>query len=252
MKNRFENRKTLSFTNYEYVSLRCKDISAVEGKSDSMIIEEIIMGKRPPLVPRSETASSLVLRNYLDDDACTKILKEFFGVLSGRCISYIPKKEKVMVDVLHTHICFRSVAPIGESKMLIELIGINLKAIKDQLEHHMDITNSEIQKLSGHIDSPAAALAYSENSDHRYRLKTNIDFVNSLIDYFVNRNEFISYSAVTQLILTCWEYIKTNPATYSVLSMIAQIHPVTNIPENRYNLYENLLEACSEWDFQDV
>ena len=53
MKVRNDQRKTISLSQYEYVDLRIKDISAMEGITESVIIEEILLRKREPLFPAS-------------------------------------------------------------------------------------------------------------------------------------------------------------------------------------------------------
>ena len=249
MKSRYENRKTISLTRFEYVSLRCKDISELEGKSESAVIEEIIMGTRPALVPPSEQARELILRNYLDNDACTKIMKGFFDILTGRSITYVPDKERIMVECLHHHICSWSTQPREADKLTLELIGIQLKLIKQHLEHCLDIADDEMKKLSGQINTKESALAYLQYSDHKYKLTMEIDFANDLVDYFTKQQEYASYNTVSQLILGCWDFVKSIPATYSALSMIARLNPVANISANRYRLIENIFQASEDWDF---
>lgn len=249
MKSRYENRKTISLTRFEYVSLRCKDISELEGKSESAIIEEIIMGTRPALVPPSEQARELILRNYLDDDACTKIMKGFFDILTGRSISFTPDKERIMVECLHHHICSWSTQPLEADKLTLELIGIQIRTIKEHLEHCLTVAENEIGKISGHINTQESAFLYSQYSDHKYKLSKEIKFAEDLVDYFTVRQEYASYNTVSQLILGCWDFVKSVPATYSALSMIAKLNPVANIPANRYHLIENIFEASEDWDF---
>ena len=82
-----------------------------------------------------------------------------------------------------------------------------------------------------------------------HKLSREIKFAEDLVDYFTVRQEYASYNTVSQLILGCWDFVKSVPATYSALSMIAKLNPVANIPANRYHLIENIFEASEDWDF---
>lgn len=249
MKSRYESRKTISLTRFEYVSLRCKDISELEGKSESAIIEEVLMGMRPALVPTSEQAKGLILRNYLDDDACTKIMKGFFDILTGRSISYVPDKELVMVECLHHHICCFSVSPLKTNRRALELIGIQLNKIKQHLEYCLNLTGGEFDKLLGHSETREDLLIFAKIRDLKYKLEMEIALANDLVDYFTKHQEYVTFCGVTQLILGCWDFVKEIPATYSTLSMVSQLNPVANIPENRYYLVQNIFDASENWDF---
>ena len=88
-------KKLLSFINYSLIDKMLKDISLLEGKNESLIAEEILLGYREPLLPPSKTASFIVRNFYYADDAVTLMYASSFEQISTLINGhYIPRKKK--------------------------------------------------------------------------------------------------------------------------------------------------------------
>lgn len=249
MKVRNDQRKTISLSQYEYVDLRIKDISAMEGITESVIIEEILLRKREPLFPASPCLTDMVHRYYTDENGCTKLYRNFFMILAGHIVDYTPDKELQVVKSLHSHLCFSSSLIENAERLPLELIGLHIKTIREHLEHCLCVAEAELSKISSKIDSRSAAEKYTKHSEDKYKLTKDIRFANDLIDFFIDRPQYASYHTVTQLILSCWDFVRSIPATYNVLGLVAEMNPVPNSAYNRYNLINCLYSASEDWDF---
>lgn len=220
--SRYENRKTISLTRFDCVSLRCKDTSMVEGKSESAIIEEVLMGLRPPLFPKPQQARKIILQYYLENDACTKILKGYFDYQTGRgdlnLVDIVEDNERGMVELLHEHLC-------AYGKSFCDSDGIK----NEQICHFLEWLKGGIVQKNSKVD------------ELRELLQQQIKHIRS-------NSQYIRQSEITQTILSFWRFVKDKPFTYNVLSLLTELNPINTSPENRYTLIERLLRATKEWE----
>ena len=220
--SRYENRKTISLTRFGYVSLRCKDISEVEGKSESAIIEEVLMGLRPPLLPQPKQARNIILRYYLEEDACSKILKAFFDYQTGRrdldMVDVEEDNERVMVELLHAHLC-------ASNKSFRETDGVKNEQIGNFLNLLKECTN----------------YACSRSDELQKLLQQQIEQIQSNCEYIRHRE-------ISQIFLFFWEFVKNKPFTYNVLSLLTELNPIEENPENRYAIIEAIYKAIKNWE----
>lgn len=89
------------------------------------------------------------------------------------------------------------------------MIGLHIKTIREHLEHCLSVAEAELDKVSSKIDNRAAAEKYTKHSEDRYKLTKDIRFANDLIDFFIDRPQYASYHTVTQLILSCWDFVRS-------------------------------------------
>ena len=220
--SRYENRKTISLTRFDYVSLRCKDISEVEGKSESAIIEGVLMGLRPPLLPKPRQVRNIILRYYLEEDACSKILKGFFDYQTGRrdldLVDVEEDNERVMVELLHEHLC-------ASNRSFYEADRIRNEQIRNFLNLLKVCTNYECSR-----------------SDELQKM------LQQQIEQIRGNCEYIRYREISQIFLIFWEFVKDKPFTYNVLSLLVELNPIGESTENRYTLVERLFRATKEWE----
>lgn len=199
--SRYENRKTISLTRFDFVSLRCKDISTVEGKSESAIIEEVLMRRRPPLMPESKELGDILLRYYIDSDACTKMMKAYFDFLSTKKgeIDYVAAYEMVMI--LHRQLCDSGTSQKNNVSSMHKWIAKHLKLLLETGNNQIDVTEWQMQ-----FDS-------------------------------VLEND-MRYEGIVRLILRDWATLRSNATIYTVLSLVCECVTISCIAGVRYQIAE--------------
>ena len=229
-------KKLLSFINYGLIDKFLKDISLVEGKNESLIAEEILLGDRPPLLPSNKTAQLIVKSCYNSEHAVTKMFASAFEQISALIYSnYIPQKERILVDSLHSALC-HSQASYGISSPHPE---------KSRLEWYIKQLSAYIGYLEKvHQDMPEPDL---NNFSEKFDLYNEIAFGHDLLDELKTEPEYTMYHNVVNIILHTWEYAKGNATTYRLLSAQMTLIDLPNTPENRLYTAAYIKDASSDW-----
>lgn len=229
-------KKLLSFLNFSLIDKMLKDISLLEGRNESLIAEEILLGYREPLLPPSKAANFIVRNFYAADDAVTLMYTSAFEQISTLINGhYIPQKEKILIDSLHSTLC-RSQASYGTSSPRPE---------KFRLEWYIKQLSAYIEYLEMvHHNMPEPTLT---NFDEKYKLCKEIEFGHDLLHELEKEPEYTMYHNVVNIILQTWAYAKESPTTYRLLASQMALINLPNTPENRLYAAAYIKEASSDW-----
>lgn len=225
-------KKLLSFVNFHFIDRMLKDISNIEGTTESLAAEEILLGIHPPLLPKSQNASAIIKALYNTDDAVTAMYRSVFGQLSALISGdYIPQKERILIDSLHSALCHSQTSYQDQDKPALDWYIKQLSAFLAELEQ----IYSKMPDQDLHI--------YSE----RYKLQGEIKFGHDLINELKKEPEYVMYHNIISIILHTWEYIRDNATTYRLLTAQMQLITLPNTAENRLYASTYIRDASSDW-----
>lgn len=225
-------KKLFSFISFRFIDKILKDISGLDGVTESLIAEEILLGSRPPLLPKNKKASAIIQSLYNSDNAVTAMYQTVFGQISALISGdYYPEKERILVESLHSALCHSQETYQGQDKPALDWYIKQFSAFLMELEQI-------------YIKMPEQDLAVY---DKRCKLQSEIRFGRDLIDELRTEPEFTMYHNIISIILHTWEYIKEDAATYRLL--VAQMRLVTlpNTSKNRLYAVRYITEASVGW-----
>lgn len=225
-------KKLLSFVNFHLIDRMLKDISSIDGTTESLVAEEILLGVRPPLLPQNQKASAIIKSLYNTDDAVTAMYQTVFGQISALISrDYCPEKERILIESLHSALCHSQETYQGQDKPALDWYIKQFSAFLAELEQI-------------HEKMPEQDLTiYGE----RCKLQSEIKFGCDLIDELRTEPEYTMYHNVVSIILHTWDYIKGNVATYRLLVAQMQLVTLPNTPENRLYAVRYITEASVDW-----
>lgn len=225
-------KKLLSFVNFSLIDKFLKDVSIHEGTTESQIAEEILLGFRPPLLPHNQAASAIIKNLYTADDAVSTMYRSAFGQISALIGGgYIPQKERILIDSLHSALCRSQATYQGQDKPALDWYIKQLSAFLVELE----------QIYAKMPDQDLAV--YGE----RHKLQGEIKFGYDLIDELESEPEYTMYHNIINIILNTWQYVNTSTTTYRLLVSQMALINLPNTPENRLFAAAYIKEASSDW-----
>ncbi len=156
------------------------------------------MRQRPPLMPKSKELGDILLRYYLDSNACTKMIKAYFDLLSTDQNTGNSTAAHEMVKLLHRELCDAKTKKEDTSdahhwvaRQMELLMKINIP--------HIDATEWQMQ-----LDSVLG--------------------------------NYVRYERIVQLLLRDWARLKENTNTYTILSLICECVNIACTAEIRYQI----------------
>lgn len=225
-------KKLLSFVNFHLIDRMLKDISSIDGTTESLVAEEILLGVRPPLLPQNQKASAIIKALYNNDDAVTAMYRSVFGQLSALISGdYVPQKERILVDSLHSALCHSQATYQGQDKPAMDWYIKQFSAFLAELEQiHEKMPEQDLN-------------IYGE----RCKLQSEIKFGCDLIDELRTEPEYTMYHNIISVILHTWEHIRGNATTYRLLTAQMQLITLPNTAENRIYASSYIREAAVDW-----
>lgn len=225
-------KKLLSFVNFHLIDRMLKDISSIDGTTESLVAEEILLGVRPPLLPQNQKASAIIKALYNNDDAVTTMYRSVFGQISALISGdYCPEKERILIESLHSALCHSQETYQGQDKPALDWYIKQFSAFLTELEQI-------------YAKMPEQDLAiYGKRS----KLQSEIKFGRDLIDELRTEPEYTMYHNVVSIILHTWDYIKGNATTYRLLTAQMQLITLPNTAENRIYASSYIREAAVDW-----
>ena len=225
-------KKLFSFASFRFIDQILKDMSVMDGVAESLIAEEILLGSRPPLLPKNKKASAIIQSLYNSDDAVTAMYQTVFGQISAnQSGDYCPEKERILIESLHSALCHSQAAYQGQDKPKLDWYIKQFSAFLGELEQIYEQMPEQDLNIYG----------------EKCKLQSEIRFGSDLVDELRTEPEYTMYHNIINIILHTWDYIRDNAATYRLL--VAQMRLVTlpNTPENRLYAVRYITEASVDW-----
>ena len=220
-------KKLISLLDYEAIDLWCKDISLREGRSESLIIEEILLGYRPGMLPKSPSARLNILAWYADDNAVSQLYRSAYGYIAGyaRSQQYDPSTALCLVRSL-----------------LSQLHGMDDRVSRCD-RAGIEYYTSALRDLCRSLAETQATLA----GDAATRLAIEAQHAEVMLDQLQHTPQYVQCHQIITILQATWEYSCRYPASYRLLCAQMDILPVPNTPERRLAALKALHEASAHW-----
>lgn len=226
-------RKIFSFAEEEIISAALHDISQYEKKTESEIVEAILLGLRPALFPSHPLASEYVATLYANVDneaALREIYRRLFAYVSASLDGQIRLPNLLpLVELLRS---------MSWNKYDYHESNLNvLSHLKTQWTCILDyITYNNLYKLD-------------ENSLERFECKQDIDYGKDLLDsanHFPDDPSLIAN--MLDFVINWWDSVSNYNRTYRLLMDISILLRPENTIKNRRAFIDCLSEISLSWD----
>lgn len=220
-------KKLISLLDFDVIDLWCKDISLREGRTESLIIEEILLGYRPGMLPQSPSARLNILAWYSDTNAVSQLYRAAYGYIAGHANSQ-------QYDPLTALCLVRS--------LLSQLQGMDNRLSKCDpagLEYYTQAVHDVCQSL-----------AYTQTKltgDAATQLGLEVQHAEAMLQQLRRAPQFVQCHQIIAILLSTWQYSCRYPATYRLLCSQLDILPMPNTPERRLEALRVIREVSAYW-----
>ena len=216
-------KKHISFVNGTLINNLVKDRATIENRSESAIIEQIILDS---FLPDNKTARDIVSSYlYCDDNAIGNTLAAFFSAnAAGINWKSVHDNLLPLVQFAREQLMYSSTPLNGDEEELYHCVA-QIKAIIEKLEY----------------------LA-ANNNEFKERLNNEIEFTKVLLSDLQDRPEQVRLVNIYQVLLNNWEFLKDSTFTYRLLMDLALLEKGwRNYAETRVELLQIINEISKEW-----
>lgn len=223
-------KKLFSFVNMGFINLALKDCSLLEGKNESTIAEEILLGRRPGLLPQSQTAANIVRLWYDQPNGCTQMYHHFFATLASLVtIGYTPERELLVIQALCTR------------------LGVDGVALTDEVDQgRKEWFIKLFEQHIYYLDQCICTVEDEHSSEYR-SLHAEIVYARELLRQLRSEPYFVLFHSLVNVIIGTWAYSRGSATTYRLLANLTQIITVRSTPETRTEFAEAVRNACTDW-----
>lgn len=222
--SRFENRKTISLTHFDLTNAILKDRvkSSCEYPSESKMIEAILLGKEPPLVPLGvkqvsgpmTLAFQIANECYEMDDAVTEMFRRGFHMLAALPITDNEQtKKRELIIAVQTQIPLAKMLPLKEIDLRWQ------KGLSTTLEHWLEIMEARYEDV----------YIPKELKEDR----SVIDSGRVLLRGMEETPENTDYRLLVQFVINNMVHEHNCPAGFHLLSILMHYFRFPNTPEAR-------------------
>ena len=231
---RSKEKKLISFANYNLISSSLADISCIESKTDSEILEEIVLSKRLPLLPVHPSAAQIVITLYSNlskPDAIKNAWRSLFAYAAAgtggkaRITNLLP-----LVELLRDY-CWGQEADCERKE-------------KEYLLNHLKAQWNGIVKYLQDTE----LIKYQKASLEYYETNNNIKFALDLLDTLERfPYECSLISNMLNFIVDSWSLIFNYGRTYRALVDMVDLVQPANTPDHRRAFCDRLYIISRSW-----
>lgn len=222
--SRFENRKTISLTHFDLTNAILKDRikSSCEYPSESKMIEAILLGKEPPLVPLGRKqvggpttlAFQIVNECYEKDDAVTKMFRHGFHMLAALPITDNEQaKKRELIIAVQTQIPLAKMLPLKEIELYWQ------KGLSTTLAHWLDL-------MEDYAKDNGIPKEWKEDP-------CTIERGRALLRGVEHSPESLDYQLLVQFVIENMVHERNCPTGFHLLSILMHYFVFPNTPEAR-------------------
>lgn len=222
--SRFENRKTISLTHFDLTNAILKDRAktSCEYPSESKMIEAILLGKEPPLVPlgmkqvSGATTLAFQIANecYEKEDAVTEMFRHGFHMLAALPITDNEQgRKRELIIAVQTQIPLAKMLPLKEIELRWQ------KGLSTTLAHWLGLMEE-----------------YAKDSYIPKERKEDPCMVErgcALLRGVEHSPETVDYRLLVQFVIENMVHERNCPAGFHLLSILMHYFVFPNTPEAR-------------------
>lgn len=228
-----KTKKIFSLMEEQLISAILRDISQVEKKTESEVVEAILLGLRPPLLPGHPLASEYVATLYTNLDnpmALKETYRKLFAYVAASVDGHMRISNLLPVVELLRDMAWTKDNEYEKKPNAWTHCKVQWNSILDYMTHN-DLTNLK------------------ENSFEWFDCKRNIDYGKDLYDTMERfPDEFSLIANMLNYVVECWNSIHSYDRTYRLLVDIADLICPANTAENRRAFSNCLYTISQSWD----
>lgn len=220
-------KKLISLQNFDVLDLWIKDVSNAESRSESTVAEEVLLGMRAGMLPKSPAARDIILNCYDDGDAVSRLYCAAFLYCESRVNTpdYDPQFAMALVRSL--------IWQLYQMDDRIQACAITkMPYYKSAFGEIIDLLHLERTKLRG----DASTLIY-----HTYQT------AGAMMQQLHNAPHLVQCHHLMAVIQSAWEYLAQYPATFRFLRTQVDLLSIPNNSTTRLAVIKALHEASAHW-----
>lgn len=225
-----KTKKLVSLAEESLISAILRDISQCEKKTESEVVEAILLGLRPPLLPPHPLASEYIATLYANIDnplALREIYRRLFAYAAASVDGHLRITNLLPVIELLRDAAWNRDNEYEKKPSVWTHCKIQWNSITDYMTHN------DLAKLD-------------ENSFEWFDCKRTIDYGRDLYDTMEHfPDEFSLLANMLNYVIECWDSICSYNRTYRLLVDIADLICPANTAENR-RAFSNCLSTISQ------
>lgn len=234
---RQKEKKLVSVANYSFIFPVIEDISYVERKTDSEIIEEILLSKRLPLLPVNPSAAQIVVTLYSNlskPDGLKNAWRSLFAYASAGVGGKARVTNLSSMAELLRDCCWGQEADCERKE-------------KEYQSNHLKTQWNAIVKYLQETE----LIKYQKASLEYYEANNNIKFALDLLDTLERfPYECSLISNMLNFIVDSWPLISNYGRTYRALIDMADLVQPANTPSHRRAFCDRLYIISRSWPIE--